>query len=217
MNKLTRTIGLGISVLLLNDLANAAEPESGSKTEKSKPNQKKQTSNSKSTEKHKAHKKAAKPSKKTSPKPVAKAFEPEMVAIIGGCFQIGSPPAEPQRFPHEKQHKAYVENFDISKYEVTQAQWKAVMGKNPSKFSGDNLPVEQVNWDDVQSFIAKLNAETGKTYRLPTEAEWEYAARAGTNTPFYTGKCISTAQAILTAAILTMTAAKVLTLRKPCR
>ncbi len=191
MNKLTHMVRLGISVFLLSGLAGAAEPDSDSKTEKSKPNQKKQTSNSKSTEKHKVHKKA----KKTSPKPVPKAFEPEMTAISGGCFQMGSPAAEPQRFPNENQHKACVENFEISKYEINQAQWKAVMGKNPSKFNGDNLPVEQVNWDDVQSFITKLNAETGKTYRLPTEAEWEYAARAGTSTPFYTGKCISTDQA----------------------
>jgi len=84
----------------------------------------------------------------------------------------------------------------MSKYEVTQAQWVAVMGSNPSEFKGcDNCPVEQVNWNDIQEFLRKLNALTGKNYRLPTEAEWEYACRAGTSTPFSTGNNLSTAQA----------------------
>ena len=72
-----------------------------------------------------------------------------------------------------------VGNFSIGKYEVTQAQWVAVMGSNPSYFKGDNLPVEQVSWDDVQIFIQKLNTLTGKKYRLPTESEWEFAAKGG--------------------------------------
>jgi formylglycine-generating enzyme required for sulfatase activity len=72
-----------------------------------------------------------------------------------------------------------VGDFSIGKYEVTQAQWKAVMGNNPSEFRGENLPVEQVSWDDVQKFLKKLNQQTGKRYRLPTEVEWEYAARGG--------------------------------------
>jgi len=71
--------------------------------------------------------------------------------------------------------------FYMGKYEVTQAQWQAVMGNNPSHFKGDNRPVEQVSWDDVVAFIARLNAQKdGYSYRLPTEAEWEYACRAGT-------------------------------------
>ena len=71
--------------------------------------------------------------------------------------------------------------------EVTQAQWKAVMGSNPSNFSGcDNCPVENVSWNDVQQYIQKLNAQTGKNYRLPTEAEWEYAAKGGKSTRGYT-------------------------------
>ncbi len=70
-------------------------------------------------------------------------------------------------------------SFYIGKYEVTQAQWKAVMGNNPSYFSGENNPVERVSWNDCQEFIKKLNQLTGRTYRLPTEAEWEYAARGG--------------------------------------
>ena len=75
---------------------------------------------------------------------------------------------------------AYVKSFDIGKYEVTQGQWKAVMGSNPSHFqSGDNYPVEMVSWDDIQEFISKLNDATGKNYRLPTMDEWDYASRGG--------------------------------------
>jgi formylglycine-generating enzyme required for sulfatase activity len=121
-------------------------------------------------------------------------LESDMVAIKGGTFQMGSPKTEPERNDDEKQHKVMVTDFQMSKYEVTQAQWQAVMGKNPSNFKGDNLPVEQVSYNDVQDFINKLNAQMGKTYRLPTEAEWEYAARAGTTTPFYTGNCINSEQ-----------------------
>jgi len=86
----------------------------------------------------------------------------------------------------------------MSKYEVTQAQWKAVMGSTPSNTNygiGDNYPVNNVSWDDIQTFIQKLNAQTGQTYRLPTEAEWEYACRAGTTTPFNTGNNLTTSQA----------------------
>ena len=77
-------------------------------------------------------------------------------------------------------HRVTLTNdYYIGKYEVTQALWQAVMGSNPSNFKGDALPVEQVSWNDCQDFISKLNAMTGKRFRLPTEAEWEYAARGG--------------------------------------
>ena len=77
-------------------------------------------------------------------------------------------------------HRVTLTNdYYIGKYEVTQALWQAVMGDDPSYFKGDNLPVEAVTWDDCQEFIGKLNRITGKTFRLPTEAEWEYAARGG--------------------------------------
>jgi formylglycine-generating enzyme required for sulfatase activity len=87
--------------------------------------------------------------------------------------------------------------FYIQTTEVTQGQWKAVTGSNPSRFSscGDDCPVKKVSWEDVQEFIQKLNARGQGTYRLPTEAQWEYAARAGTDTPFYFGDCLSTNQA----------------------
>ncbi len=79
-------------------------------------------------------------------------------------------------------------SFYLGKYEVTQSQWQVVMGNNPSRFQGDNLPVEQMSWEDVQTFIRKLNAREGEdTYRLPTEAEWEYAARAGSTTAYSFG------------------------------
>ncbi|MDR0414511.1 MAG: formylglycine-generating enzyme family protein [Prevotellaceae bacterium] len=78
-----------------------------------------------------------------------------------------------------------VKGFYIGKYEVTQAQYQAIMGANPSYFKGDNRPVEMVSWNDAQKFIKKLNTRTGKSYRLPTEAEWEYAAREGTKKSSY--------------------------------
>ena len=85
--------------------------------------------------------------------------------------------------------------FYMAATEVTQSQWQAVMGKNPSFFIGDSLPVETVAWEEAAEFCRKLSAREGASYRLPTEADWEYACRAGTTTPFYTGAAISTAQA----------------------
>ena len=108
---------------------------------------------------------------------------------------MGSPSSEVDRSSDETQHQVTVSDFHIGKYEVTQALWKAVMDNNPSNFKGDELPVEEVSWNDVQEFLQKLNAKTGKTYRLPTEAEWEYACRAGTTTPFNTGNNLTTSQA----------------------
>ena len=107
--------------------------------------------------------------------------EPEMVFVAGGSFTMGctfeqgSDCASDEKPSHEVQ----LTGFAIAKYEVTQALWKQVMGNNPSRFKGDDLPVENVTWDDVQVFLQRLNAKTGKNYRLPTEAEWEYAARGG--------------------------------------
>lgn len=122
----------------------------------------------------------------------------QFVRIQPGTFMMGSPASEPERSDNKKQHKVTLTKaFYMQKTEVTQAQWQAVTGENPSNFKncGGNCPVEQVSWDDVQNFIKKLNQITGKNYRLPTEAEWEYACRAGTTTPFSFGKCLSTDQA----------------------
>ncbi|MEI6141166.1 MAG: SUMF1/EgtB/PvdO family nonheme iron enzyme [Mariniphaga sp.] len=98
----------------------------------------------------------------------------EMVAIKGGTSQMGSNESDDEK----PIHTVTLGDFSIGKTEVTQAQWEAIMGSNPSYFKGDILPVESVSWDNVQVFLDKLNAKTGKTYRLPTEAEWEYAAGA---------------------------------------
>jgi formylglycine-generating enzyme required for sulfatase activity len=104
---------------------------------------------------------------------------PEMVAIPAGSFDMGSIYADERPI-----HRVNLPGFLLSKTEVTQRQWKAVMGSNPSSFSqcGDDCPVEQVNWDDAQLFANRLSQKMGKQYRLPFEAEWEYAARAGSTT-----------------------------------
>ena len=111
----------------------------------------------------------------------------DMIFVQGGTFTMGCTPEQGNDCDDDEKpaHKVTVSDFYIGKYEVTQAQWKAVMGNNPSGFKGDNLPVERVSWDDVQEFIRKLNAQTGKQYRLPTEAEWEFAARGGNKSKGY--------------------------------
>ena len=113
--------------------------------------------------------------------PVKNGIIIDMVRVEAGTFTMGATPEMKDPFLWEKPaHQVTLTNdYYIGKYEVTQALWKAVMGKNPSNFKGDNLPVEQVSWDDCQEFINKLNKITGKKFRLPTEAEWEYAARGG--------------------------------------
>ena len=135
-----------------------------------------------------------------------------MVYIPGGTFLMGSPDNEEGRWSDEgPQHTVTIQPFYMGKYPVTQAQWQAIMGNNPSKFKGPNRPVEQISWHDAQEFCQRLNAthpypsQEGKTgtpllggdgggflFRLPSEAEWEYVCRAGTATPFYFGDTITT-------------------------
>ena len=103
-----------------------------------------------------------------------------MVYVEGGTFTMGATSEQKKPDDDEKPtHRVSLSSFYIGKYEVTQALWKAVMGSNPSHFEGDNLPVENVSWNDCQTFLRKLNAMTGKNFRLPTEAEWEFSARGG--------------------------------------
>ncbi|RKZ50626.1 MAG: hypothetical protein DRQ99_33710, partial [Candidatus Parabeggiatoa sp. nov. 3] len=117
----------------------------------------------------------------------------EMVYIPGGTFMMGAPKNEIGRSSDEgPQHKVTVKPFLMGKYPITQAQWIAVRGNNPSNYKGDNRPVERVSWHDCVEFCKRLFDKTGKAYRLPSESEWEYACRAGTTTPFYFGKTITT-------------------------
>ncbi|MBE9075580.1 formylglycine-generating enzyme family protein, partial [Microcystis sp. LEGE 08355] len=113
----------------------------------------------------------------------------EMVSLPAGQFLMGSADSDSDARDWEKPpHQVKVNSFAIGKYPVTQAQYEAVMGTNPSKFQNNpQNPVEKVSWNDAQAFCQKLSQITGKTYRLPTEAEWEYACRAGTTTRYYFG------------------------------
>ena len=129
-------------------------------------------------------------------------IELEMVLIPGGSFLMGSPKDEPERLSNESpQHEVTIIPFCVGKYPVTQAQWKAVaslpqvneeLDADPSDFKGENHPVEGVSWSDAVEFCDRLSSHTKRLYRLPSEAEWEYACRAGTTTPFHFGETITT-------------------------
>jgi formylglycine-generating enzyme required for sulfatase activity len=113
-----------------------------------------------------------------------------------GTFLMGSPPTEPERDDDETQHLVTLtKGYWLGDFAVTQAQWRAVMGSNPSQFKGDTLPVDTVSWNDCQEFVKKLSRKSGKRFVLPTEGQWERACRAGTTTPFHFGETISTEQA----------------------
>ena len=111
----------------------------------------------------------------------------EFVFVKGGCYQMGDTFGDGAR-DEKPVHEVCLDDFYMGKYEVTQAEYKKIMGSNPSKSKkGDRYPVEQVSWEDAQEFIQKLNRRTGKSFRLPTEAEWEYAARSGGRKEKYSG------------------------------
>ena len=121
----------------------------------------------------------------------------DMVYVAGGNFMMGrswNEKVEPNRFRQidTPQHKVTVASYWMGKYAVTQEQWEVVIGNNPSHFKGVKRPVEYVTWDECQQFCKKLSQQTGKEYRLPSEAEWEYGCRAGTITAFHTGETITT-------------------------
>ena len=118
----------------------------------------------------------------------------DLIGIPGGKYLMGSPEDEPERANDEgPQHKVKIRPFLMGKYPVTQAQWKAIMKNNPSRFTEDeDHPVEKVSWFDCLDFCEKLSQKLGREFRLPTEAEWEYAARAKSTTPFFFGETITT-------------------------
>jgi len=126
----------------------------------------------------------------------------DMVLVPGGTFTMGSPEDELERSDDEgPPHEVTVPSFFMGRYPVTQAQWRLVaalpkvnreLKPDPANFKGENRPVEQVSWYDAVEFCKRLEQETGRPYRLPSEAEWEYACRAGTTTPFYFGKTLTT-------------------------
>src|SRR5476649_186194 len=135
--------------------------------------------------------------KKDPPKEFTNSIGMKFVWIKPGSFMMGSPKEEKERFNDEIQHKVTLtKGYYMGVYTVTQEQWQEVMGNNPSKFQGEkNLPVETVSWEDCQELIKKLREKDKKPYRLPSEAECEFACRAGTTTPFHFGETISTKQA----------------------
>jgi formylglycine-generating enzyme required for sulfatase activity len=112
------------------------------------------------------------------------------VRAPAGCFEMGSPDSDPERYPNEGPvHRVCLKPFDLGKFEVTEGEWRKVMLHNPhpSQYEGDNRPVDNVSWDDAQTFVHLMSFFGQHEYRLPTEAEWEYAARAGTTTSRYWG------------------------------
>ncbi len=117
----------------------------------------------------------------------------EMIEIPSGEFFMGSPTGEEGQDDDESpQHKVNIKSFFIGKFVITQSQYQEIMGKNPSHFPGEMRPVERISWYDANEFCQKLTEKTGRTYRLPSEAEWEYACRARTSSPFYFGETITT-------------------------
>jgi eukaryotic-like serine/threonine-protein kinase len=124
---------------------------------------------------------------------IGKDVKIEMIWLESGEFVMGSPDSETGRTADEgPSTRVYLSGFWMSRTPVTQAQYQAVINHNPSRFKGSNRPVEQVSWFDAMEFCQSLSQMTGQTFTLPTEAQWEYACRAGSTTPFAFGECLDT-------------------------
>jgi formylglycine-generating enzyme required for sulfatase activity len=132
-----------------------------------------------------------------TPKSLTNSIGMKLAWIPAGTFMMGSTSKEKGRGDDEFSHAVNLSRgFYLGVHLVTQEEWLAVMGNNPSEFQGSKqLPVDSVSWDDCQTFLRRLSEKEKKSYRLPTEAEWEYACRAGTTTPFHVGATLSTDQA----------------------
>ena len=127
------------------------------------------------------------------PVPLARGVTLDMVLVPGGTFMMGSPKNELERNEDEgPQHQVTLPRFWMGIYLVTQAQYQAIMGNNPSNFKGNHRPVESVTWNDAVEFCDRLSQKLGQPYTLPSETQWEYACRAGTTTPFHFGETITT-------------------------
>ena len=112
----------------------------------------------------------------------------KLACIPPGSFTTGSPDIEPGRIANETRRQVkFTKGFQIGVTEVTQKEWRVIMGTSPSHFKGDDLPIERITWREAVEFCRRLSEKEKKRYRLPTEAEWEYACRAGTTTAYYTG------------------------------
>ena len=132
---------------------------------------------------------------------LSKEFGIDMISIPSGKFIMGAPKSEVDSRNNERPpHEVTLQSFYLGRSPITQAQWRIVAGypqiereldSNPSRFKGDNRPVERVSWEDAQEFCERLSAQTGKDYRLPSEVQWEYGCRAGTTTPFHYGETIT--------------------------
>ena len=190
--KHTFTVVLSLLLLLLPSLAMAQSQIVRRPTTKPKVVQKKATPKArKAAPKKDSNKKVAPPQEPTEQSSdetiTVGGVSFVMKGVQGGVFTMGATSEQGDDAEDDEKpvHRVAVSSFRIGQTEVTQALWKAVMGSNPSYFKGDNLPVENVSWDDCQEFIGKLNSLTGKDFRLPTEAEWEYAARGGNKSQGY--------------------------------
>ncbi len=127
---------------------------------------------------------------------ISKGLILRMMRIPSGTFLMGSPEVDGFHYKDEFQHKVTISrDFYMSNFTVTQEQWEALMGKNPSENSEPNFPVTDINWEDCQDFITILNSKTSGGFRLPTEAEWEYSCRAGTTTSYYFGEVVQSLDA----------------------